>query len=94
METGFDWIGRHGFGASFALPMLGIVGVPVPDETLLIFVGYLSFKGTLRLEPAEATAFLGSAIGSLPCGWPLVDQQLTKAGVRLAKLLNEALGKK
>jgi hypothetical protein len=25
---------------------------------------------------------------------PVVDQQLAKAGVRLAKLLNEALGKK
>jgi membrane protein DedA with SNARE-associated domain len=63
METGFDWIGRYGYGAIFALLMLGIVGLPVPDETLLIFVGYLSFKGTLRLEPAVVTAFLGSACG-------------------------------
>jgi membrane protein DedA with SNARE-associated domain len=63
METGFDWIGRYGYGAIFALLTLGIVGLPVPDETLLIFVGYLSFKGTLRLEPAVATAFLGSASG-------------------------------
>jgi membrane protein DedA with SNARE-associated domain len=63
METGFDWIGRYGYGAIFALLMLGIVGIPVPDETLLIFVGYLSFKGTLRFEPAVASAFLGSACG-------------------------------
>ena len=63
METGFDWIGRHGYGAIFALLMLGIVGLPVPDETLLIFVRYLSFKGTLQLESALATAFLGSASG-------------------------------
>ena len=63
METGFDWIAHHGYVAIFVLLMLGIVGLPVPDETLLTFVGYLSFKGTLRLEPALATAFLGSACG-------------------------------
>jgi membrane protein DedA with SNARE-associated domain len=63
METGFDWITRYGYVALFVLLMLGIVGLPVPDETLLVFVGYLSFKGTLRLEPALATAFLGSACG-------------------------------
>lgn len=63
METGFDWIGRYRYGAIFTLLMLGIVGLPVSDETLLIFVGYLSFKGTLQLEPAIATAFLGSASG-------------------------------
>jgi membrane protein DedA with SNARE-associated domain len=63
METGFDWIVRHGYGAIFVLLLLGIVGLPVPDETLLVFAGYLSFKGTLRLEPTVATAFLGSACG-------------------------------
>ncbi len=63
METGLHWIDRYGYGAIFALLMLGIVGLPVSDETILIFVGYLSFKGTLQLEPAVATAFLGSASG-------------------------------
>lgn len=63
METGFDWIARHEYGAIFALLMLGIAGLPVPDETLLVFSGYLCFKGALRLEPAVATAFLGSACG-------------------------------
>ena len=63
MDMGFEWIGRHGYGALFVLLMLGIVGLPVPDETLLVFTGYLSFKGTLRFEPALATAFLGSACG-------------------------------
>jgi len=63
MELGFEWIARHGYGAIFALLMLGIVGLPVPDETLLIFVGYLSAKGTLQVLPAAASAFLGSASG-------------------------------
>lgn len=63
METGFDWIGQYGYGALFVLLMLGIVGLPVPDETILTFVGYLCFKGTLHVVPALATAFLGSASG-------------------------------
>jgi membrane protein YqaA with SNARE-associated domain len=63
MEPGFEWIVRHEYGALFVLLMLGIVGLPVPDETLLVFAGYLSFKGTLQFEPAVATAFLGSACG-------------------------------
>ena len=63
MDTGFDWIVRHGYGAIFVLLMLGIVGLPVPDETLLVFAGYLSFKGTLRLETTVATGFFGSACG-------------------------------
>ena len=63
MEAGFDWVGRYRYGAIFTLLILGIVGLPVSDESLLIFVGYLSFKGTLQLEPAVATAFLGSATG-------------------------------
>jgi len=63
METGIHWIDRYGYGAIFVLLVLGIVGLPISDETLLIFVGYLSFKGTLHLEQAMATAFLGSATG-------------------------------
>jgi membrane protein DedA with SNARE-associated domain len=63
VETGLQWIDRYGYGAIFVLLMLGIVGLPVSDETILIFAGYLSFKGTLQLEPVLATAFLGSATG-------------------------------
>jgi len=28
---------QHGYGGFFAVPMLGIVGMPIPDETLLAF---------------------------------------------------------
>ena len=63
MDLGFEWIARYGYGAIFVLLLLGIVGLPVPDETLLLLVGYLSFTGDLRLEPALVSAFLGSACG-------------------------------
>ncbi len=43
--------------------MFGIIGVPIPDEVLLTFSGYLVFKGQLALAPTIASAFLGSICG-------------------------------
>jgi len=63
METGLHWIEQYGYGGLFVLLMLGVLGLPVSDETLLVFAGYLSAKGTLRIEPAFMAAFLGSAAG-------------------------------
>ncbi len=57
------WIGHYGYLAIISLLVLGIVGLPVPDETLLAFVGYLCFKGDLRLPMAIAAAFAGSIGG-------------------------------
>ena len=63
MDAGFEWITRYGYAGIFLLLMLGIVGLPVPDETLLTFVGYLAFKGKLALLPSVTAAFLGSSTG-------------------------------
>lgn len=63
MEFLFDWISNYGYFALFGLLVLGIVGLPVPDETLLVFTGYLVWRGQLRLLPALLVAFLGSACG-------------------------------
>src|SRR5437588_10087532 len=57
------WITHYGYLAIFSLLMLGIVGLPVPDETLLTFTGYLVFRGNLSLPPAFLAAFAGSACG-------------------------------
>jgi len=57
------WISQYGYLAVFLLLMCGIVGLPVPDETLLTFSGYLVFKGHLSLPLAFATALAGSATG-------------------------------
>lgn len=63
MDDGFEWIGRYGYAGIFFLLMLGIVGIPVPDEAILTFVGYLTFKGDLALLPSLGAAFSGSAAG-------------------------------
>ncbi len=43
--------------------MFGIIGLPIPDETLMTFSGYLVFKGQLHIAPTIASAFLGSTCG-------------------------------
>jgi membrane protein DedA with SNARE-associated domain len=63
MESVFGWIAHYGYVGIFGLLMLGIVGVPIPDETLLVFTGYLIFKHELEPLPAFAAAFLGSICG-------------------------------
>lgn len=83
---GIEWIERYGYLALFALLMLGIIGLPVPDETLLVFAGYLSFKGDLWLVATLTTAFLGSTCGisvSYAIGRLLGPQAVVKLAPRL-----------
>src|SRR5664279_2569533 len=57
------WIAQYGYVAIFGLLVFGIVGLPVPDETLLTFTGYLVFKGNLSLPLAYGAALAGSLCG-------------------------------
>src|SRR6188474_3296802 len=63
MESLLGWVTEYGAVSLFFCMMLGIIGLPIPDETLLVFSGYLIFKG--RLEPVFTLtmAFLGSMAG-------------------------------
>lgn len=63
MDFVFNWVSSYGYEAIFLLLMLGVVGVPIPDETLLVFTGYLISRGTLRPVASLATAVLGSWCG-------------------------------
>ena len=58
-----EFISHYAYAGIFTLLMFGIVGVPVPDEFLLTFVGYLVFRRDLGFAPALASAFAGSACG-------------------------------
>lgn len=57
------WISSYGYFGIFSLLLLGIVGLPVPDETLLVFSGYLIFRGILHPFVTLIAAFLGSSCG-------------------------------
>ncbi|PYS28943.1 MAG: DedA family protein [Acidobacteria bacterium] len=52
-----------GYPAIFFLLVGGIVGVPVPDQLLLVISGYLVLTGALSLGPTLLVAVLGSIVG-------------------------------
>lgn len=62
-ELIFDWVSNYGYGAIFALLVFGIVGLPIPDETMLVFCGYLIWRGNLRAVPTLLVAMAGSMCG-------------------------------
>jgi membrane protein DedA with SNARE-associated domain len=63
MEIVLNWITHYGYFGMFGLLVLGIVGLPVPDEMMLTFAGYLVYRGQLHLVPTLAAGFLGSVCG-------------------------------
>jgi len=57
------WVTDYGYFGIFFLLIFGILGLPVPDEWLLVISGYLAFKNVLGFVPTVAVAVLGSAGG-------------------------------
>ncbi len=70
MDVVLSWVSTYGYAAIFLLLVLGIVGLPVPDEWLLVFSGYLAFSGRLTLAGVLVSAFAGSACG-ITCSYLL-----------------------
>lgn len=58
-----EWILDYGYAALYGMLALGIVGLPVPDEILMTFVGYLTSIGWFSYPLALAVCFLGSLTG-------------------------------
>src|ERR1700756_4060452 len=58
-----QWVNDYGYFGIFFLLIFGIIGLPVPDEWLLVISGYLAFKNVLGFAPTLAVAALGSAGG-------------------------------
>jgi membrane protein DedA with SNARE-associated domain len=63
MDAVFQWISGYGYGMIFLLLMLGVVGLPIPDETLMVFCGYLVSQGKLHPAGAFFSALAGSWCG-------------------------------
>ncbi len=57
------WIGAYGAVALAVLLMLGVFGLPVPDETLLTFAGVLVHEGRLPFLTTWIAATCGSMCG-------------------------------
>ena len=81
------WVLRHGYLGLYSALVLGIVGIPVPDEMLLTYAGSLAARGTLVLPGVMAAALAGSATGiTLSYGLGRL------AGARLDSPLGRRLG--
>jgi membrane protein DedA with SNARE-associated domain len=57
------WIAHYGAAALFGLLALGVIGLPVPSETLLTLAGALARKGELSLVPTVVAACAGNVSG-------------------------------
>ena len=56
-------IGQYGYSAIFCLLVAGIVGLPIPDQLLLVLSGYCVSTRSLSLTPTLGAAILGSICG-------------------------------
>ncbi len=63
MDFILSWIEHYGYLGLFASLMLGIFGLPITDETILTFAGFLIHQHTLAPTPSLVAAFLGSTCG-------------------------------
>lgn len=83
MDSLLNWLTQYGYAGLFGLLILGIVGLPVPDETLLVFSGYLISRGRLHPTLTFIAGFLGSICGislSYAIGRTLGQQAVLRFG--------------
>jgi len=62
-EAVVQWVTTYGYFGMFGLLIFGIIGLPIPDEWLLVLSGYLVFHNVLAYLPTVAVAAIGSATG-------------------------------
>ncbi|MBO8170475.1 MAG: DedA family protein [Bacillaceae bacterium] len=55
-----DSISRYGYWALFFVFYLGLIGFPVPEETLLVFSGFLVHTGHLDYVTTITVSYLGT----------------------------------
>jgi membrane protein DedA with SNARE-associated domain len=80
------WLAQYGALALFAIMALGILGLPIPEETTLVFAGVLVYRGHMQPLPAILAAFLGSV-----CGISLSYALGRTLGLRLLKRYGRVL---
>lgn len=63
MDIILQWVAQYGYAGLFVLLLLGIVGLPIPDEILLLFSGVLVAQGKMALIPTIAVSVCGTICG-------------------------------
>lgn len=62
-ETLSQWLLHWGSFSLFILLALGIIALPVPDESLMVLAGILMKKGSLQIVPTLLATYGGSMAG-------------------------------
>ena len=70
IEYGYEWVIQYGYLGILILLFLGVFGLPIPDEIILAYAGYLVFKGDLEFAPTILSAFVG-AMGGISLSYGL-----------------------
>jgi membrane protein DedA with SNARE-associated domain len=68
MDEILQRISQYGLVGLFGALVFGILGLPIPDETLLVFFGYLTSRGTFHPLMTWLTALAGS-MGGITCSY-------------------------
>lgn len=63
MENFSNWLLQYGGFALFGLLALGIVALPIPEETLMVVAGALMYHEKLTIPSTLMGAYLGSMCG-------------------------------
>jgi len=63
MQCILPFLIKYSYLGIFTALGLGILGLPIPDETLMALAGFLAFKGTLSYPHAVMAAFTGTICG-------------------------------
>ena len=81
MELVNDLIMHYGYIAVFFMLMLGIIGLPIPDEFVMVLIGYFTHIGTLSYTLSIIICFTGSLLGMVisyfigkKAGRPIIDR--------------------
>lgn len=81
MELVNDLIMHYGYIAVFFMLMLGIIGLPIPDEIAMMLIGYFTHIGTLDFTFSIIICFTGSLLGMIisyfigkKAGRPIIDR--------------------
>ncbi|MBA2874730.1 DedA family protein [Thermaerobacillus caldiproteolyticus] len=98
------WIEQFGYIGIMIALMGGIVGLPIPDEVLLTYVGYNVFTGAMSFPLTLVCSFIGAIIGisisyclGIKLGLPFLHKfgpkvHITEARIEQTKVLFAKMG--
>ncbi|TQS70994.1 DedA family protein [Ornithinibacillus gellani] len=63
MGTWYDFISQYGYIAIIVILSLGIIGLPIPDEVILTYLGYIISMDGMKFSITFVAALIGAVAG-------------------------------